>query len=347
MKGLFCRAGVSDAEPKFIIQETSLPESLGSHEVRVRVKACGLSPLDLKLLADIGLQRDLIPVGREVAGVILQVGEKVSFFQPDDEVVGILPLGSACSGLCDTIDIDEHLIVQKPEKLSSVCAAGALRDGLCAYTALHTHAHMAAGHTLLVMDGASPFGLMCIQLACYHGVKVLTTSHTPQSHTFLEQLRPSVAKVIPVYKDPSDLLPLVLEETGGLGVDIVIDSGVRLQEEEETSEDMKLLPHKHDIITVLGVGGHWVTSHKELQLDPPDCRLLHLKSASLTFLNHEVWTASSAQQGRYLHILKDIVEKMSAGVLRPQPEEAVPLYEATVAMETVQRQQKKKAVVQL
>lgn len=61
-----------------------------------------------------GLQRDLIPVGREVAGAILQgqketnrkimgdcqlmlfiicifwstVGDKVSFFQPDDEVVG-------------------------------------------------------------------------------------------------------------------------------------------------------------------------------------------------------------------------------------------------------------------
>lgn len=45
--------------------------------------------------------------------------------------------------------------VQKPEKLSSVCVAGALRDGLCAYTALHTHARMAAGHTLLVTDGAS------------------------------------------------------------------------------------------------------------------------------------------------------------------------------------------------
>lgn len=36
-----------------------------------------------------------------------------------------------------------------------MCVAGALRDGVCAYTALHTHARMAAGHTLLVMDGAS------------------------------------------------------------------------------------------------------------------------------------------------------------------------------------------------
>ncbi|XP_073337725.1 quinone oxidoreductase-like protein 1 [Pagrus major] len=345
MKGLYCRAGVGDAEPKFVIQETSLPEVLGSQLVRVQVKACGLSPLDLKLLADVGIQRDLIPVGREVAGVVQQVGNKVSFFQPEDEVVGILPLESPCSGLCDVIDIDEHYLVQKPEKLSSVCVAGALRDGLCAYTALHTHARMAAGHTLLVTDGASSFGLMCIQLACYHGVKVLTTSHSPQKQTFLEQLRPSVAKVIPVYDGSPDLLSVVLEETGGLGVDIVIDSGVRLREEE--SEEAKLLPHKHDIISVLGVGGHWVTSHKDLQLDPPDCRLLHLKSASLTFLNPEVWTASSAQQGRYLHILKDLVDKMSTGVLRPQPEEAVPLYEATVTMETVQRHQKTKAVVQL
>ncbi|KAM4591341.1 quinone oxidoreductase-like protein 1 isoform 3-T3 [Odontesthes bonariensis] len=348
MKGLYCRADVSDAEPKFVIQEVTLPDVLGSHQVRVQVKACGLSPLDLKLLSDVGIQRDLIPVGREVAGVVLQVGPKVTFFQPEDEVVGILPLDSTCSGLCEFMDVNENYLVQKPEKLSPVCVAGALRDGLSAYTALHTHARMAAGHTLLVMDGASSFGLMCIQLACYHGVKVLTTSHSQQKHSFLEQLRPSVARVIAVHDDSSDLLSVVMEETGGLGVDIVVDSGVRLHKEEEEAEEWKLLPHKHDIIGVLGVGGHWVTSHQDLQLDPPDCRLLHLKSASVSFLNPEVWTASSAQQGRYLHILKDIVEKMSAGVLsRPQPEEAVPLYEATVAMETVQRHPKKKAVVQL
>lgn len=46
-------------------------------------------------------------------------------------------------------------VVQKPEKLSSLCVAGALRDGVCAYTALHTHARMAAGNTILVFDGAS------------------------------------------------------------------------------------------------------------------------------------------------------------------------------------------------
>lgn len=34
-------------------------------------------------------------------------------------------------------------------------------------------------------------------------------------------------------------------------------------------------------------------------------------------------------------------------ICRPQPQEVLPLYEATVAMETVQRHQKKKVVIQL
>lgn len=65
----------------------------------------------LQLLRDVGIPTDLIPVGREVAGVVQQgcfytntencvisstltvcsfltVGENVSFFQPDHEVVG-------------------------------------------------------------------------------------------------------------------------------------------------------------------------------------------------------------------------------------------------------------------
>ncbi|XP_061693291.1 quinone oxidoreductase-like protein 1 isoform X2 [Syngnathoides biaculeatus] len=361
MKGLFCR--INGSELKFVTQETTLPEVLGGHDVRIHVKACGLSPLDLKFLEDMGLQGDAIPLGREVTGIVQRVGPKVTFFQPDDEVVGILPLDSVCSGLSDVIDINEQYLVEKPSKLSCTSVAAALEDGLRAYTALHTHARMAAGQTLLVLDGASSFGLMCIQLASYHGVKVLTTSRSQEQHSFLEQLRPSVgvqeplvARVIPVHKNPSKLLPAVLEETGGLGVDIVVDQGVSLrekeqpeeeEEEEEEEEAATFLPHKHDIISVLAVGGHWVTSQQDLQLDPPDSRLMFLKSASVSFLNSQVWLASSSQQGRYLHILRDIVEKMSSGVLRPQPEEAVPLQDAAAAMENVQLQHKKKAVVEM
>ncbi|XP_024281940.1 quinone oxidoreductase-like protein 1 isoform X3 [Oncorhynchus tshawytscha] len=358
MKGLYCKLGETAADAKFVVRETNVPSALGSNQVKVQVKACALSPLDIKLHEDLKFQRDLVPVGREIVGIVLQVGPKVTFFQPDDEVVGILPLDTAMSGLCDAVVINEHHLVQKPEKLSWVEAAGAIRDGLRAYTALHTLARMASGHTLLVLDGASPFGVLSIQLAHYHGVKVLASALSSEDQKFLEQLRPSVARVIGVWDAKVDLVDSCLEETGGLGVDIVMDSGglrgvcvcvvspVRLHEEEP--EARCLLPYKHDIITLIGVGGHWVTTEQNLQLDPPDSRSLFLKAASLSFLNEEVWGASSARQGRYLHIMKDIVEKLSTGTLRPQLEDPVPLYDATVSMEMVQKNQvRKRLVIQL
>lgn len=125
------------------------------------------------------------------------------------------------------------------------------------------------------------------------------------------------ARVIPVDNSSSDLLSVVLEETGGLGVDIIIDSGgkniflsdymfsftlytdkcvyllhyvaflcvcvVRLQEEGE-SEETKFLPHKHNIISVLAVGGHWVTSHQDLQVSRSQTQQLHHNTITTQWL---------------------------------------------------------------
>ncbi|XP_058886535.1 quinone oxidoreductase-like protein 1 [Acipenser ruthenus] len=123
---------------------------------------------------------------------------------------------------------------------------------------------------------------------------------------------------------------------------------VRLYSTEDESTSKKLLPHKHDIITLLAVGGHWVTTEENLQLDPPDSRSLFLKGATVSFLNDEVWNMSSAHQGKYLHIMKDVIEKLSSGIFRPQLDNPVPLYEATVSMEMVQKKQvRKRHVIQL
>uniref|UniRef100_A0A8C1ULM5 Crystallin, zeta (quinone reductase)-like 1 n=1 Tax=Cyprinus carpio TaxID=7962 RepID=A0A8C1ULM5_CYPCA len=343
MKGLYCKPG-DQGDVKFVSQETNVPTNIGDHQVKVQVKSCALSPVDFKLYEDLKLEKEHVPVGREIAGVVLQVGPKVAFFQPDDEVVGILPLEAEQSGLCSVVVTDEYNLVLKPEKVSWFEAAAVIKDGLRAYTALHTLARMAAGQTVLVLDGAGPFGVLAIQLAHYHGVKVLATALSPEDQKFLEELRPSVggSRVIRVWDSKEDLVDSCLEETGGLGVDIIIDSGVRLFDEEP--EAQRHCPHKHDLLTLLSVGGHWVTTEQHLQLDPPDSHILFLKAASLSFLNDEVWTTSRAKQGRYLHILKDVMDKLCTGTFRPQLEDPVPLYEATVSMEMVQSKQTRKRI---
>ncbi|KAM4700264.1 quinone oxidoreductase-like protein 1 isoform 1-T1 [Discoglossus pictus] len=346
MKGLYYQLN-SSGEGTFVFQEREHIQAPSEYHVKLQVKACALSCIDTKFLSEIKMEKEFVPVGREVAGVIVEVGSNVSFFQPDDEVVGILPLDSEESGICEVLWVHEHHLVPKPEKVSWVESAGAIRDGLSAYTALHTLAHLGSGKSVLVMDGASPFGALAIQLSHHRGATVIATANNEEDRKYLENLRPTVARVIDMSKGNTDLAESCLEETGGLGVDIVVDAGVRLYNKDVSITEPQLLPHKHDIITLLSVGSHWVTKEENLQLDPPDTRLLFLKGASLSFLNDEMWTLSNAQQGKYLHILKDVMEKLSIGILRPQLDETVPLYEAKVVMEMVQKKEiRKKQVVQ-
>ncbi|NP_001085430.1 crystallin zeta like 1 L homeolog isoform X1 [Xenopus laevis] len=347
MKGLFYQVKASEEEGVFVYQDRELAPPPSEYHVKLQVKACALSHINTKLMSELNIGKEFVPVGREVAGVILEIGPKVSFFRPDDEAVGILPLNYQESGLSEVLWVHENHLVPKPEKVSWVEAAGTIRDGLRAYTALHSLASLGPGKSVLVMDGASPLGALAIQLSLHRGATVITTADSEESKLYLEKLRPAVARVIDMTKGKVDLAESCLEETGGLGVDIVLDAGVRLYNEENVNAKPKQLPHKHDIITLLSVGSHWVTSEQNLQLDPPDSHLLFFKGTSLSFLNDEVWNLSNAHQGRYLHILKDVMEKLSIGIFRPQLDDPVPLYEAKVVMEMVQKNEvRKRQIVQ-
>ncbi|KAM5336288.1 quinone oxidoreductase-like protein 1 isoform 3-T3 [Glossophaga mutica] len=348
MKGLYFQQNSPNEEITFVFQERENLPVTEKNYVKLQVKACALSRINAKLLAEMKMEKELFPVGREVAGIVLDVGSKVSFFQPDDEVVGILPLDSEDPGLCEVVRVHEHYLVHKPEKVSWAEAAGAVRDGVQAYTALHYLSPLSAGKAVLIMDGASTLGTIAIQLALHRGAKVISTASSLEDKQHLERLRPPIARVVDVSHGNARVAESCLEETGGLGVDIVLDAGVRLySEDDEPARKSQLLPHKHDILTLLGVGGHWVTTEENLQLDPPDCHCLFLKGATVAFLNDDVWNLSNVQQGKYLCILKDVMEKLSAGVFRPRLEEPIPLHEAKVSMEVVQKNQgRKKQVVQ-
>ncbi|XP_069616895.1 quinone oxidoreductase-like protein 1 isoform X2 [Ranitomeya imitator] len=303
MKGLYYRITTSRDEETFVFQESDPASSPSDYHVKLQVKACALTPINTKLLSALQRSTDYVPVGRDVAGVILEVGPKVSFFKPDDEVVGILPLDFEESGLCDVIWVHEHHLVHKPDKVSWVEAAGTVRDGLCVYTALHSLAHLAPGKFVLIPDGASPFGTLAIQLSHHRGASVVTTAHSEKDKQYLDKIRPPVARVIDVSKGNVNLTEKGIEETGGLGFDVIVDAGVMMYNSGDSINKQSLLPHKHEIISLLAVGSHWVTREQYLQLDPPDSNILFLKGASLSYLNEETWNLSSSQQGKYLHIL--------------------------------------------
>uniref|UniRef100_G1M8H9 Crystallin zeta like 1 n=1 Tax=Ailuropoda melanoleuca TaxID=9646 RepID=G1M8H9_AILME len=300
MKGLYFQKSSTNEEITFVFQERENLPVIEDNYVKLQVKACALSQINTKLLAEMKMEKEFFPVGREIAGIVLD---------------GILPLDSEGPGLCEVVRVHEHYL------------------GTC---------QSFAAHVSLASLMCVALGMIAIQLAHHRGAKVISTAGSLEDKQCLERLRPSIARVIDVSNGKAHVAESCLEETGGLGVDIVLDAGVRLySKDDEPAVKLQLLPHKHDIITLLGVGGHWVTTEENLQLDPPDSHCLFLKGATVAFLNDEVWNLSN------LRILKDVMEKLSTGVFRPQLDEPIPLYEAKVSMEVVQKNQgRKKQVVQ-
>ena len=70
------------------------------------------------------------------------------------------------------------------------------------------------------------------------------------------------------------LLSYVMEETGGLGVNVIIDGGVRQFANEDDHllvKDSKSGALKHELLSCLAVGGRWVTSHSQLQVSRCTC----------------------------------------------------------------------------
>jgi len=297
---------------------------LDENGIAVKIKACGLSLQDNKILEEFNLiSKKEQPFGREISGIVTNVGSAVTRVSIGDEVAGLLPVDSASAGCANFCVMSQYDVVRKPEKVDHIDAAGCVGDVVKAYTALHYQARVCGGETLLIFNGASSSGVMAIQLAHIWGAKVLATASSEEEVIYLQSLEPSIANVIDLRNTKKSLVDICMDETGGLGVDCVIDNGALRQDDEFKEQgDLSFMgksssPSKHDVISCLAVAGRWITSLQDLQLDPPDSQMLYLKGASVSFLFEHSWVLSRGQQGRYLHILTDIMDKLSTSVIRP------------------------------
>lgn len=77
-----------------------------------------------------------------------------------------------------------------------------------------------------MLDGASSFGSICIQLAHHWGAKVLTTSSSEDEKHYLQVLEAELAQIIELNQKNTSLKSVAMLETGNLGVDIIVDQGI-------------------------------------------------------------------------------------------------------------------------
>ncbi|MDR1606709.1 MAG: zinc-binding dehydrogenase [Streptococcaceae bacterium] len=202
------------------IQKLEVAEPLiAPDDVLVTLKACGLNPVDYKLVES-GVSDWTYPhvLGVDGAGLVSQVGNEVTAFQVGDRVFCHDNLHQN-GAFAEKIVIKAAAVAHMPDGLSFEDAAAMLCGAMTAYQALYRKANLAMVNTVLIHAGAGGVGMVAIQLAKHLNLRVITTVST-QKKAFAEALG---ADVVIDYRT-EDVTARLLSETAGLGVDLSINT---------------------------------------------------------------------------------------------------------------------------
>lgn len=160
----------------FVEVDIEIPK-LKPADIRVRVKAAAINPIDLKMYR--GAKNPGTVLGWDVAGVVESVGLDAKLFQVGDEVyyAGVV---TRPGGFSELHIVDEKIVGSKPKKFSFVEAAALPLAAITCWEALFEKMGIpqdGPNATLLVVGGGGGVGSLAIQLgARVAGLEVLASA---------------------------------------------------------------------------------------------------------------------------------------------------------------------------
>jgi NADPH:quinone reductase-like Zn-dependent oxidoreductase len=172
------------------IGEAEIPDPLPT-EVRVRVAAAGVNPVDWKTRAGAGMAAVLGPppftVGWDVAGTVDAVGAGVTRFAVGDAVFGMPWFPRQAGAYAEFVTAPSRHFAHRPARLSEVEAAGLPLAGLTAWQCLVDIADVQPGQRVLVHAAAGGVGHLAVQIAKARGAYVIGTA-SGAKHALLNDL---------------------------------------------------------------------------------------------------------------------------------------------------------------
>jgi NADPH2:quinone reductase len=210
-------------EPQGDFEPVELPRPVpAAGQVLVRVRACSVNPLDLKIRAgkaDHARQPLPAVLGLDMAGVVEEVGPDVASYRTGDEVYGLVGGVVGRQGtLAEYVLADAALIGLKPMSLSMREAGALPLIAITAWEGMVDRACVHPGQKVLVHAGAGGVGHIAVQVAKAFGAEVFATV-SPEKRSIVEDFGAT----------PIDYRALSVEEyvamhTGGAGFDVVYDT---------------------------------------------------------------------------------------------------------------------------
>ena len=209
-------AGKIDGKPTPVVQEIDTPQP-GPHELLIKVAATGLNRGDLMQVMGLYPPPPGAPqtLGLEASGTVVATGAGVSRFKVGDAVC-VLVAGGGYAEYCVA---HEGSALPVPKGVSLVDAAALPEAHFTVWTNVVDRARLKAGETLLVHGGSSGIGTAAIQLFAARGHRVFTTAGSADKCDACVKF--GAAKAVN-YRE-ADFAEVVRAETGGAGVDVILD----------------------------------------------------------------------------------------------------------------------------
>ncbi|MCA1489654.1 NAD(P)H-quinone oxidoreductase [Sinorhizobium alkalisoli] len=199
-----------------VLARGRLPE-VGPGDILIRVEAFGVNRPDvLQRKGDYPPPPGASPIlGLEVAGEVVALGDGITGFSAGDRVCA-LANGGGYAEYC-AVPATQALIF--PKGYDAVKAAALPETFFTVWANVFDMAGLKRGETILVHGGSSGIGTTAIQLARAFGAEVFATAGSAAKCTACETLG---AKRAINYRE-EDFKEVVLDETGGRGVDVILD----------------------------------------------------------------------------------------------------------------------------
>ena len=225
------------------IADMPVPEP-GPGEVRVKVNAVGLNPVDYKV-AESGVPGWEYPfiLGLDVAGIIDSLGEAVEGWKVGDAVFYHGDL-SRPGGYAEYAIAPAHILGAKPEGVPFSEAAAIPCAGFTAYQILSRKIPVKPGQKILIHAAAGGVGGFAVQIARNMGLEIMATC-SKKNFEFVRELGAHHT----FDYNTENVTGRVHDITNGRGVDIVINT----VDSQTATQDMERLAFGGHLACVAGL----------------------------------------------------------------------------------------------
>ncbi|WP_448196570.1 zinc-binding alcohol dehydrogenase family protein [Pseudomonas putida] len=188
---VFTQPGLPIEDPQSLY-EADLPNPTpGARDLLVEIKAIAVNPVDTKVRASRSADQPQV-LGWDAVGIVREVGNAVTLFQPGDEVfyAGAIDRPGSYS---EYHLVDERIVGRKPRSLDNASAAALPLTSITAwellFDRLSVEQHGGKGQSLLIIGAAGGVGSILVQLARQlTQLTVIGTASRPQTQQWVSEL---------------------------------------------------------------------------------------------------------------------------------------------------------------